>query len=474
MHRGNMAQLTGQLLETLGPKGIVRDEGQLESMTKPWRDKWTSEPALVVQPATTSEVQSVVRICRELGFPIVPQGGNTGVTGAALCREGGTEVLLSLRRMNRIRELDVDDDMLIAEAGCVLNDVKDAAAEVGRLFPLSLGAQGSCMIGGNIATNAGGINALRYGPMRNMVAGLEVVTADGDVWSSLKLLRKDNSGYDLKQLFIGSEGTLGVITAATLKLSMLPARSATAIVAVKSPVEAISWFRKVREAFGGQLTACELIERICIDVTARRIPGIVDPLPTKYPWYVLLEVDSLDPDAELEGRLGSLFEQAYDAGVVLDGAIASSSAQAQALWHLRESIGEAHRHEGVSFKHDISVPVSKVPAFIAEAQHRLSELYPGIRSFAFGHIGDGNIHFNPVQAEGEPAESWAGKLADINRVTHDITVKLGGSITAEHGVGQLRRSELVHYKSPLEIQMMQSIKNVLDPAGLFNPGKLLL
>ncbi|MGX5733736.1 FAD-binding oxidoreductase [Bosea thiooxidans] len=473
MHRDNMAQLRGQILETLGPKGIVQDQGQLEGMTNPWRDKWTSEPALVVQPATTSEVQAVVRMCRELGFPIVPQGGNTGVTGAALCREGGTEVLLSLRRMNRIRELDVDDDMLIAEAGCVLNDVKDAAAKAGRLFPLSLGAQGSCMIGGNIATNAGGINALRYGPMRNMVAGLEVVTANGDVWSSLKLLRKDNSGYDLKQLFIGSEGTLGVITAATLKLSMLPARSATAIVAVKSPAEAIFWFRKVKEAFGGQLTACELIERICIDVTVRRIPGIVDPLPTKYPWYVLLEVDSLDSDADLEGRLGSLFEEAYDAGVVLDGAIASSGAQAQALWHLRESIGEAHRHEGVSFKHDISVPVSKVPAFIAEAQLRLAELYPGIRSFAFGHIGDGNIHFNPVQADGEPAEAWAGRLADINRVTHDITVKLGGSITAEHGVGQLRRSELVHYKNPLEIQMMQSIKNVLDPTGLFNPGKLL-
>ena len=473
MHRENLAQLKGRMLETLGPKGIVEDPGQLEGMTKPWRDKWTSEPALVVQPATTGEVRAVVQVCRDLDFPIVPQGGNTGVTGAALCREGGTEVLLSLRRMNRIREIDVDDDMLIAEAGCVLNDVKDAAAQVGRLFPLSLGAQGSCMIGGNIATNAGGINALRYGPMRNMVAGLEVVTASGEVWSSLKLLRKDNSGYDLKQLFIGSEGTLGVVTAATLKLSMLPARSATAIVAVKSPTEAVSWFRKVKEAFGGQLTACELIERICVDVTARRIPGIVDPLQAKHPWYVLLEVDSLDPGADLESRLGALFEEAYDGGVVLDGAIASSGAQAQALWHLRESIGEAHRHEGVSFKHDISVPVSKVPAFIEEAQARLAAVFPGIRSFAFGHIGDGNIHFNPLQADGEPAEDWAGKLAEINRITHDITVKLGGSITAEHGVGQLRRSELVHYKDPLEIQMMQSIKNVLDPNGLFNPGKLL-
>ena len=473
MHRDNAAQLKGRIQETLGPKGIVEDAGQLESMTRPWRDKWISEPALVVQPASTAEVQAVVRICRDLGFPIVPQGGNTGVTGAALCRAGGTELLLSLRRMNSIRDLDVDDDMLVAEAGCILNDVKDAAAKVGRLFPLSLGAQGSCMIGGNIASNAGGINALRYGPMRSMVAGLEVVTASGEIWSSLKLLRKDNSGYDLKQLFIGSEGTLGVITAATLKLSMLPARSATAIVAVGSPAEAISWFRKVKEAFGGQLTACELIERICIDVTAARIPGVVDPLQARYPWYVLLEVDSLDADADLEGRLGALFEEAYDSGVVLDGVIASSGAQAQALWHLRESIGEAHRHEGVSFKHDISVPVSKVPTFIAEAQLKLSEQFPGIRSFAFGHMGDGNIHFNPLQADGEPAEDWAGRLAAINRITHDITVKLGGSITAEHGVGQLRRDELVRYKNPLEIQMMQSIKNVLDPAGLFNPGKLL-
>lgn len=468
-----VARLKGAISAAIGPKGIVEDAAQLDSMTRPWRDKWTSEPALVVQPASTREVQAVVQICREHRFPIVPQGGNTGVTGAALCRPGGSEVLLSLRRMNRIREIDVDDDMLIAEAGCVLNDVKDASARAGRLFPLSLGAQGSCMIGGNIATNAGGINALRYGPMRSMVAGLEVVMADGRVWNGLRLLRKDNSGYDLKHLFIGSEGTLGIITAAALKLSGLPVRAVTAMVAVQSPEAALVWFRRVRDAFGTDLTACELIQRACIDVTRRYIPGIVDPLAEIYPWYVLTEVDSLDPDADLEERLNTIFADAYEAQEVLDGAVASSRAQGAELWRLRENIGEAHRQDGVSFKHDISVPVSKVPAFIARADEALSAAYPGIRPFSFGHMGDGNIHYNPLQAAGEPAGVWAPRLADINRITHDIAIDMGGSITAEHGVGQLRRSELVHYKDALEIQMMQAIKAAMDPEGLLNPGKLL-
>jgi FAD/FMN-containing dehydrogenase len=465
--------LRDQLLAVLGPRGIVNDPLQIESMTKSWRDSWDSNPLLVVQPQSADEVQAVVRICAAVGIPLVAQGGNTGLTGAGLPSADRSEVLLSLRRMNRIRDIDLDSDTMVVEAGCILEDVRNAARAAGRLFPLLLGAQGSCTIGGNIATNAGGINALRYGPMRDLVMGLEVVLADGRLWDGLKSLRKDNAGYDLKHLFIGSEGTLGIVTAAVLKLSTLPRSSGTALVGLDSPEAGLAWFRRLRTRFSEQLTACELIERVCIDTARKHIPNVIDPLDGRYPWYVLAEIATAEEGADLEEPIGEVFAAAVDAGEVRDGVIASSIAQSNELWRLREAIPDAQRQEGVSFKHDISVPVSKVPEFIRVANRKLSAAFPGIRSFAFGHLGDGNIHFNPLQAAGEAASLWKGRLDQANRITHDVAVALGGSITAEHGIGLLRREELAFYKSSVDLDLMRSVKQALDPHNIFNPGKVL-
>ena len=467
-------RLYAPLIEALGPSGMILDPQKIAPMTKSWRDNWISEPALVVQPASTAEVQAVIRICLEADVPVVPQGGNTGVTGAGLTRAGGKEVLLSLRRLNKIRAIDLDDNMMVVESGCILQAVKEAAEKMGRLFPMSLGAAGSCTIGGNISTNAGGLNALRYGSMRDLVAGLEVVMADGRVWNGLKLLRKDNAGYDLKQLFIGAEGTLGIITAAVLKLSTLPTRSAAAIVAVESPRHALAWLRRLLARFGNALSACELIERTCIEIARLHYPETIDPFNERHPWYVLVEVSELNRNIEIEIAISEVFGEAAKVSEVLDGVIATSKSQSEALWRLREAIPEAQRREGISFKHDISVPVSRVPEFIDKAQKSLVIRFPGIRSFAFGHLGDGNIHFNPIQARGEPVEIWHPRLAEVNRIIHDIAVELGGSITAEHGIGQLRRAELVHYKSKIDLDLMQSVKNALDPQGILNPGKIFL
>jgi FAD/FMN-containing dehydrogenase len=471
------ARFAREVLEPIraivGERGVITDRDQMQPLMVAWRDGWQGRVPLVVQPANTAELAAVVAICHRTRTPIVPQGGNTGLTGASQPHGDDSEIVISTTRMNRIRALDLDNDTITVDAGCVLASIQDAARDAGRLFPLSLGAEGSCQIGGNLSTNAGGVQAVRYGTARNLVAGLEVVLPDGRIWDGLRGLRKDNAGYDLKQIFIGAEGTLGIITAATLKLLPLPEATATAFLATNSPAQAVAWLRRAKAALGESITSCELMERACVEIARKHNSQIQDPLAQAYPWYLLLELAGQGAAEALEARLLPVFEAGLEAEELLDGVIASSAAQAAALWRIREGAPEGQRLEGSSFKHDVSVPISQVDRFIAEASAALSQRFPGIRSFAFGHLGDGNIHFNPIQAEGEPADLWQARLPEVNRIVHDIVSRLGGSITAEHGVGRLRITELQHYKSPVELEMMARLKRCFDPLNLMNPQKVL-
>lgn len=471
------ARFAREVLEPIravvGARGVITDRDQMQPLMVAWRDGWSGRVPLVVQPASPSELAEVVAICHRTRTPIVPQGGNTGLTGASQPHGDDSEIVISTTRMNRIRAIDLDNDTITVDAGCVLATIQQAAREAGRLFPLSLGAEGSCQIGGNLSTNAGGVQALRYGTARNLVAGLEVVLPDGRVWNGLRGLRKDNAGYDLKQVFIGAEGTLGIITGATLKLLPLPEATVTAFLATPSPSHAVAWLRRAKAALGEAITSCELMERACIEVARKHNDRIQDPLASVHPWYLLVELTGQGASEALEERLLAVFEAGLEARELVDGVVASSAAQAEALWRIREGAPEGQRLEGASFKHDVSVPISQVDRFIAEANAALAQRFPGIRSFAFGHLGDGNIHYNPIQAEGEPAETWQGRLPEVNRIVHDIVARLGGSITAEHGVGRLRIAEIRRYKSDLELEMMARLKRCFDPLNLMNPGKLL-
>jgi FAD/FMN-containing dehydrogenase len=464
-------RLIADLRDIVGKEGLILDERQAEPYLTSWRDNWRGRCAAIVRPRSTEEVAKVVRLCAALGVGIVPQGGRTGVTGASQPHEDGSEIVLSLERMNRIRAVDAKNDAMTVEAGCVLENVRAAAAKIDRVFPLLFGAVGSCTIGGNISTNAGGVNVIRYGNTRSLIAGLEVVLADGRVWDGLRGLRKDNAGYDLKQLFIGAEGTLGIITAAVVRLHPKPLGEITAFLAVPSPEHALRWLIRAKEAFAEQLTAFELIQRLCIEVTCRRIPGVFNPLDQPSPWYVLMQVSGQSSDDVIRAALEQALAAGLDADEISDGTVAASGQQAQMLWRLRESIAEAHKHEGTSFKHDISVPVSRVPEFLASIEVRLKELRPSLRMFTFGHLGDGNLHFNPLTAEGTAAAS--GDLQTVNTAVHDLVSALGGSISAEHGIGRLRREELLRYKSTVELSMMAALKAAFDPQNIMNPGKVL-
>jgi FAD/FMN-containing dehydrogenase len=459
--------------DVVGEEGIITDPRMMESYLNSWRDNWRGRSPLIVRPLTTEQMSRVVQICVAAQTAIVPQGGNTGVTGAGQPRENRMEIVVSTNRMKRIRAIDVENDTMTVEAGCVLAVVREAAEAAGRLFPLNFGAAGSCQIGGNISTNAGGINVLRYGNTRNLVAGLEVVLPDGRIWNGLRGLRKDNAGYDLKQIFIGAEGTLGIITAAVLRLFPLPRASVTALLAMASPADALKWLVRVKHSCSSYLSVAELIERICIDVTCKHIPGVSDVLSSVYPWYLLVEFTGPEDHATLRAALEREFQAGFEKNELLNGVIASSEAQARILWRMRESIPEAHKQEGLSFKHDISVPVSKVPAFLDRAREALEREFPGIRMFSFGHLGDGNIHFNPLSASDRPANSKAADLASVNRIVHDLVVSFGGSISAEHGIGRLRREELRHYKSAVELEMMAALKRAFDPQNIMNPGKVI-
>ena len=463
----------GPIAAVVGPRGIITDRATMQPLMESWRDGWVGRVPLVVQPATTAELADVVRICVASRTPVVPQGGNTGLTGSSQPHASDSEIVVSTSRMNRIREIDLDNDTITVEAGCILATIQEAAKAAGRLFPLSLGAEGSCQIGGNISTNAGGIQVLRYGNTRNLVAGLEVVLPDGRVWNGLRGLRKDNAGYDLKQLFIGAEGTLGMIAAATLRLFPLPKARATAFLATLSPAAAVAWLRRAKTMLGDRITAMELIERRCLEIARHHDAGIPDPIGSPYPWYLLVELSDQDTEADLTDRLTGAFEAGLEAEEVVDGVIASSGDQAALLWRIREGIPEGQKREGYSFKHDIAVPISKVASFLAEADGALQARFPGIRSFSFGHVGDGNIHYNPIQAVGEPAALWAERLPEVNRIVHDIVHRLGGSITAEHGIGRLRVGEIARYKPDFEIEMMALIKRSFDPSNLMNPGKVI-
>jgi FAD/FMN-containing dehydrogenase len=387
-------------------------------------------------------------------------------------RAEGNEIVLSLSRMNRVRGIDLDNDTITVEAGCILANLHAAADEVGRLFPLSLASEGTCEIGGNLSTNAGGVAVLRYGNMRELTLGLEVVLPDGRIWNGLRGLRKDNTGYDLKQLFVGAEGTLGIITAAVLKLFPKPKARATALVALESPARAVALLRAFRAHCGDRLTAFEIVQRVCLDLVLRHIPGSVDPLPDRYPWYVLAELSDTLAEANLAQAIESALGDAVESGIAMDAVIAASEAQAGALWALRENISEAQRIEGASIKHDVSVPVSRIPEFIEQAGKALTREFRGIRIVAFGHIGDGNMHFNCSQPESAEASTFLATQTQVNRIVYDLVASLGGSISAEHGLGQLKRFEIAHYKSALEIEMMQAVKRAFDPDYLMNPGKL--
>jgi FAD/FMN-containing dehydrogenase len=415
-------------------------------------------------------VAEVVRLCTQAGVAVVPQGGNTGLCGGATPING--EVVVSLTRLNRVRGIDVANNTITVEAGCTLAAVQDAAATADRLFPLSLAAEGSATIGGNLSTNAGGVQVLRYGNARELCLGLEVVLPDGRIWNGLRGLRKDNTGYDLKHLFIGAEGTLGLITAAVLKLYSRPHCVATAWAGVPTPAGAVALLTRLRERIGGRITAFELVSRPSLDLVLKNIPHSRDPLAGQYPWQVLIELaDTME--SQLDPALQEVLVEAIEAGEAGDAALARNEEQAHAFWRLRENISEAQKIEGVSIKHDISLPVSRIPEFIEACDAALAAAFPGLRIVCFGHLGDGNLHYNQSKPAAQDNAAFIAQSDRVNRIVHDFVAALGGSISAEHGLGQLKRDEILRYKGQVEMDLMRAVKKALDPAGLMNPGKVL-
>jgi FAD/FMN-containing dehydrogenase len=464
--------LAARLKAIVGERGLV-PAAERAPYEVDWRDAYHGRAAAIVRPASTEEVSKVVALLAQLRIPMVPQGGNTSLCGGSVPDGSGTQVIVNLSRMNKVRAVDPDNNTMTVEAGCVLETLQGVAEKHGRLFPLSLGAQGSCEIGGNLSTNAGGTGVLRYGNTRELVMGLEVVLPDGRVWDGLRGLRKDNTGYDLKQLFVGAEGTLGIVTAAVLKLFPLPRSFATAMVAVESPAAAVKLLSFLRERCGERITGFELLMRVCLDLVIRHIPGSRDPLPAQHPWYVLVELSDSTEGGALDTLLEESLGAAAEAGVVLDAALAASEAQRGDFWKLRENVSEAQKLDGVSIKHDVSVPVSRVPELIGRATADLAGRFPDVRIVAFGHVGDGNIHYNCSKSDRQEARAFFAQAPEVNHVVYEVVRSLGGSISAEHGLGAMKRDEITHYKSALELELMRSIKKTLDPHGLMNPGKVL-
>ncbi len=468
-----MSALIERIRAVVGPAGLTTGAGESAAYATDWRKRYFGKPLAVVRPASTAEVAQVVRACAETRTPIVPQGGNTGLCGGATPDASGTQLILNLSRMNRVRAIDVRNQTITAEAGCVLANLQRAALDAGRLFPLSLAAEGSCEIGGNLSTNAGGTAVLRYGNARELVLGLEVVLPSGEIWDGLRGLRKDNTGYDLKQLFIGAEGTLGVITAAVLRLFPLPRSRAVAIAALRDPESALALVEKFQDACGERLTGFELFSDFCLTLVLRHFSDTAAPFPIRFPYYALIELSDTRAGEGTKSLAEAVLEAALNEDLIPDAAIAQSESQARTFWRLRELISEAQAHEGPNIKHDVSIPVSRIPDFIRETHAGLARAHPGIRMVTFGHLGDGNLHYNVSPPESVAAEAFAGHLGAINRIVHDSVAGFGGSISAEHGLGQLKREEILRYKSPIEIELMRSIKRTLDPHGIMNPGKLL-
>jgi FAD/FMN-containing dehydrogenase len=461
-----------RLAQAVGASNLLTAASDIEPYVVDWRGRYRGRTRAVVRPANTAEVAAVVQRCAEAGVAIVPQGGNTGMCGAATPDASGDEIVVSLARMRAIRAVDRANATLTAEAGVTLAAVQQAAADADLLFPLSLASEGSCTIGGNLSTNAGGTAVLRYGNARDLVLGLEVVLADGRIWDGLRGLRKDNTGYDLKQLFIGSEGTLGIVTAAVLKLFAAARMRATAFVAVENVPAAVDLLHVAKEALGDRLVGFELISGIALQLSRKHHPDLPDPLPG-HRWYVLLQANDSAADAALSAQLQGLLEHAVERGIATDATLAQSHEQAERLWALRENISEGQRREGPNVKHDISLPISAIPAFLETTAHALEQALPGARLVVFGHLGDGNLHYNVSAPAGVAAHDFMDNAPVANRIVHDRVVAAGGSISAEHGIGQLKRDELAHYKSPLELELMRRVKTALDPQGLMNPGKVL-
>jgi FAD/FMN-containing dehydrogenase len=460
--------LLDRLKAVVGPAGFSTDADELAPHLTEWRNRFVGKTPLLLKPANTDEVAAIVRLCAEEEVGLVAQGGNTGLVGGQIPRAEGCDLLVSMNRMNRIRRVDAVDNTMVVEAGCTLAVAQEAAAEVDRLLPLSLAAEGTSQVGGNLSTNAGGIHVLRYGNARDAVLGLEVVTPDGAVWDGLRALRKDNTGYDLKHLFIGAEGTLGIITAAVLKLYPRPRQIQTLLASTSDPDKVLALLALARDLAGDGVYAFEMISRFALELVLRHIPGTTDPLAAPAPWYVL--TDLTVPRETAEAYLAAALER----NLIEDAVLASSAAQAKVLWKLRESISESQKHEGGSIKHDISVPVSRIPAFTREALAAAERLIPGIRAVPFGHVGDGNLHFNFTQPLGMDKQAYLDRWQALNRVIHDIVVSHGGSVSAEHGVGVLKRDEARRYKSEVELDLQRRIKQALDPKGIMNPGKGLV
>jgi FAD/FMN-containing dehydrogenase len=464
------AGLLETLAERLGPQHVVTDPQVMESHLLEGRGLYRGRAIGVARPGSTEEVAFVVRVCAQAGVAIVPQSGNTGLVGGGVPFGG---LVLSLTRLDRIRAVDPVNATLTAEAGCILQKVQEAAAGVDLMFPLSLPSEGSCRIGGNLSTNAGGTSVLRYGNARDLVLGLEVVLADGRVWNGLKGLRKDNTGYDLKNLFVGAEGTLGIITAAVLKLVPRVKARATAFIGCPSVRSALAAFDLVRRQAGEALSAFEYIDRFGLEVVLKHGRGTVRPLAGDHKAYALIELTSPDPEAALQERLEAVLGRAIEEGLVEDATIGASESQNRALWHLRESLSEVQRFEGGSIKHDVSVPVSRVADFVETASRACEAAMPGVRVCAFGHFGDGNIHFNLSQPVGIDKAAYLAEWERFNRIVHDIVASMNGSISAEHGIGLIKRDELVRYKDPVALDLMRTLKQALDPHNLLNPGKVV-
>jgi FAD/FMN-containing dehydrogenase len=462
------ADVLSRLKAVLGDGGWSQDAERIAPKLVEWRGRWTGTTPLLTLPKSTAEVSAVVGICAEAGVAITPQGGNTGLVSGQIPQG---EVLLSTDRLRAIRDVDAVDDVIVAEAGVPLALVHEAALEKRRRFPLSLASEGSATIGGLVSTNAGGTQVLRYGTMRDLVLGIEAVLPNGEVWNGLKRLRKDNTGYDLKQLLIGAEGTLGVVTAASLKLfPILPSR-AVAMCAVASPADAIQLLARAKEQTGGQVEAFELMSRLGVAFALKNIPGLREPLAAEHPWYVLIETASGEPGAA-EAGLERVLTQALESGLVLDAAVAQTDGQAKALWAIRENQSAGQRPEGAAWKHDVSVPVSRISEFIETATAAVQRFAPDARIVAFGHVGDGNVHYDVLRGEGGDDAPHNAQRDEGSRIVHDIAASLGGSISAEHGLGAMKSEEALRYKSPVEVAALRAVRSALDPKRIMNPRVL--
>jgi FAD/FMN-containing dehydrogenase len=472
-HRPPASETIEAFVRIVGEDYAIRDEAGMSPYLVEWRDRYHGKAALVLRPATTDEVAAVLKLANETGTAIVPQGGNTGLVGGQIPFESGHEVVVSLARLNRVADIDLASNTMTVEAGLVLAQAQAVAASAGRLFPLSLASEGSCQIGGVLATNAGGMGVLAYGSARELTLGLEVVLADGSVWNGLRALRKDNTGYDLRDLFIGSEGTLGIITAAVLRLFPKPVETVTVFAGLANLETAPALFARAYERAGPRLTAFEIMSRLGLEFVLRHGSGTRDPFPSAHPWYLLFELTSPREGEDLRSLSETLLAEAIEAGEVDDAVIAASLTQAKDLWRLRELMSEVQREEGGSIKHDIAVPVARVPEFVMRANHLVELMIPGARPVPFGHLGDGNIHYNVSQPPGMDRAIFLSHWETLNAAVHEIVLDLQGSISAEHGIGRMKRDLLPHAKQAVELELMRKIKAAFDPNGILNPGKLL-